>query len=283
MYITDYLKSIPLYQMPSDPKKSAKWIGLATLIASIWGRKAAASVALAGLGVHQTFGPNIQIMNIFDLKGFLIIGVLLGNSFFPIVPTLWINIYVVLCLMVREWNFWSIHTNLSRHTKDLEQHNEELSNYIKTLDEGVNRLEKEVREVLKVAHETSLPQNQVESGILNLRQTINQQIGYLEKRLGSLTNSMRAILDTSYASELVDMAQKAQSELQVANQQHQELTTKHLQLMEELTTFNLQMKTAIEQLESQDGEKLHQIKLLKETYQKLSKYMIKVRVYDSKY
>lgn len=253
--------------------KESSLLELVTLVSRIWEKTSIVrNIILTGIVIHQIVGPNIKIMNMFDLKGFLIVMVLLGNSYFCFLPPHWLNMYAAACMIAREWNFWSIYSKLTSHTYRLNQHNIQLSTQITQVSQNVSALEIEFSKILSLSQETKkisrIAHNQFNSINLNVK----EQTQSLEKKLEDLIMAARSILNIDAIQDLFKLTQKAQKELYEAQIQHKQLQENYKRLMKDLDGLNQEMRAALEILKQQQSTKTEHIELLKGMIDKLKKF-----------
>ena len=59
-------------------KPATAMVGVAILVTVVWGKVAVVGFGLVVFGSYVAFGPSIKVMTYLDMKGFLIIGALVG-------------------------------------------------------------------------------------------------------------------------------------------------------------------------------------------------------------
>lgn len=249
-------------ELQDNWKPATAMVGVAILVTVVWGKVAVVGFGLVVFGSYVAFGPSIKVMTYLDMKGFLIIGALVGNGYFGIINPMLLNYYAAACMLVREWNFWNIHSELSSHKDGLQALNGRMQTAGEDWTRKIAEIERQFQALLEKAQVTAPVSREFTATVAEVQSPIDRNLREIEQRLAYLNQLAKAILDNKVLRERSQLAAQAEADLVKATKAHQGLQEQYSAAMKELQGLNQQLATALEGLRGQELLKGQQIQVL---------------------
>lgn len=249
-----YIYTTVKKQAEENWKPTTALVGVAILVATIWGKRAFIGLSLIYIGGFAAFGPSIKVVTYLDLRGFLIVSALIGNGYFGIINPMLLNYYAAACMVAREWNFWHIYSNLSSGNEQLQQNTEAMRQDVQAMDAKIQELEKQFLGLLAEAR-AAVPKKEELVGYRSEAEAIQQRICYL-------IDLAKAVQSNTALQQRLGLVKSAEGELAQLQRDHLAEKAKFAGLMDELGNLNRHLATALETLQSQEKLKHDQITTL---------------------
>ena len=261
-------------ELQENWKPATAMVGVAIIVTVVWGKVAVVGFGLVVFGSYVAFGPSIKVMTYLDMKGFLIIGALVGNGYFGIINPMLLNYYAAACMLVREWNFWNIHSELSSHKDGLQVLNEQMQRAGVDWQQKITAIELQFTTLLQKAGVTAPEVHEFRDQVAALQSPIDRNLQEIESRLAYLSQLATAVLDNKALRERSRLAAQAEADLVKAKKEHVTLQRQYSSAMKDLQELNQQLAAALDGLKGQEILKGQQIQVLTRVIGQLQSFKI---------